>query len=144
MRYGWSLDHAAWERCRIADVQWKKTTLNPLKQDSVPLGPGVYAICARPAVLGSGVLEKLYNVVYVGRAQGGGGLRTRFLAHCHRPSPQLQLAKLCFGAELDYWFLELNTADVASTESMLIDCLGPIVNLVGGVIEARIGEPTSA
>lgn len=144
MRYGWSLEKSDWEACVAYDSEWKKATLNPLRQDLIPTSAGVYAICAPAALLRTGVFENLYNVIYIGRASGAGGLRQRFLTHCNRPAPQLRRAKECFGEELDYWFHQLNEKDVALAESRLIECLGPVVNLVRGVIEARIGEPRPA
>jgi hypothetical protein len=90
------------------------------------------------------MFERLYNVLYIGRARGTSGLRSRFLAHCTRPSPQLRRAKDVFGERLDYWFLELDEDEVDGAESLLIECLGPVVNLVSGVIEAKIGPPRRA
>ena len=144
MRYGWSLEADDWDACRPADTLWHKHTLNALEQDSIPASAGVYAICSRAPKMGDGLLGRLYNVLYVGRAKGAGGLRSRFLAHCHRPSSQLEKAKACFGANLDYWYLEVDEAEVASYESRLIACLGPTVNLMGGAITARIGNPEPA
>jgi hypothetical protein len=144
VKYGWSLDKTVWEACIVAEGEWKKATLDPIKQDSIPPGPGVYAICARPTLRREGVFESLYEIIYVGRAKGAGGLRGRFLTHCNHPSARLQLAKDCFGANLDYWFRELEAEAVAIVESRLIQCLGPIVNQMGGIIEARIREPRPA
>jgi hypothetical protein len=74
-------------------------------------------------------------VVYVGKATA---LKTRFMDHCLHPAPEMQRAKRCFRFQLDFWFIECHPDAIAELESLLIECLGPSVNRVGGAITATI------
>jgi hypothetical protein len=80
-------------------------------------------------------LGKLYNIIYVGRAETA--IRDRFIAHCSMPNPDLRLAKQSFSnRSLDFWYAECRVADVAGIEAALIKCLGPSANSISGTSAA--------
>jgi len=143
LRYGWTLTRQHWESFSVAVAShatsaWRRVALEEVNRDSVPARPGIYAICAKVARSHQGFPPRLDNVVYVGKAAA---LKTRFMDHCRHPAPEMQRAKTCFRFELDFWFIECHAEAIAELESLLIDCLGPSANLVGGAIKARI-RPT--
>ena len=140
MRYGWSLDRGDWERLHLALEAGASGTWHRVKELSLPLElmvptkSGVYLLCARPASLVEGMLDQLYNVVYVGQAQN---LRARFIQHCKSPSPDVARAKGLFGAShIEYWFLQVGIEHLDDAERELIFCLGPSANRVAGRIRA--------
>jgi hypothetical protein len=144
VRYGWSLSTDDWERYQNAEpgvhpMTWRRVCLRDLDQDSVPLGPGIYVICVRPSTKYPLILHDLYDAVYVGKALS---LRKRFIQHCGVSSSEIERAKVCFRTPLDYWYLETDQID--TLESLLIQCLGPSGNVIAGAIQARIGAPQPA
>jgi excinuclease UvrABC nuclease subunit len=103
--------------------------------------PGIYIICAEPAIIFGGLPSPIHDAIYVGQAIS---LRTRFLTHCRNPARRLKMARLCFEDRLKFYFVEADPREVARLESRLIKCFGPPANEIQGVIEAVIGSPRSA
>jgi hypothetical protein len=140
LRYGWTLTRQYWESFTAAFASqatspWRRVHLEDVNRDSVPSCPGIYAICAPVARSHQGFPPRLDNVVYVGKATA---LKARFMNHCRDPTPEMQRAKSCFRFQLDFWFIECRPDAIAELESLLIECLGPSVNRVGGAITATI------
>jgi hypothetical protein len=143
-RNGWTLNKQQWDHLIqiVSGTEWRKSSLDSLYQDDIPTSAGVYAICCGVSYLPSRPFGKLYNVIYIGKAES---LRKRFLDHCMRPKIEIRQAKQCFREILDYWFTSVTPDRVDELESCLIDCLGPPGNLIGGRrILARIGSPRPA
>ncbi len=143
LRYGWTLARKQWESFSEAvgshaTSAWRHVRLDEVNRDTIPPRPGIYAISAPVARSHQGFPPKLDNVVYVGKATT---LSARFMDHCLHPTPELQRAKACFLYELDFWFIECRAEAIAELESLLIDCLGPSVNVISGAILAKI-RPT--
>lgn len=138
MRYGWSLRPADWEA--VAQVlgagPWYKVAFRQIQRRRIPEEPGVYMLGTRPAAAG---LPPLYNAVYVGQATN---LRSRFLQHLQRPSPDVDRAAMCF-PDLEFWFVKSDQMALNRLEAMLIECLGPPANRRAG-IGAKVGEPVPA
>ena len=133
MRYGWSLKQSDWDRVlhAIQGHTWSRCKLRVPDTDRVPEHPGVYVICAQASAELPPVIGRLYNAIYVGRAQSR--LRDRFKAHCNTPSDDLRKAVQCFGpTPLEFWSLVMPPAHVAGLETALIQCLGPSANRISG------------
>lgn len=146
MRHGWTLEKQNWNRLIsiIRGTQWSKTQLDPLYRDSVPDSLGVYVICVTPRMSHNnhGLLNTLYNVIYVGKVDKG-TLHRRFLQHCNQPKADIVKAKRCFGNKLEYWYTEVALEQINDLEARLIDCFGPPANRIRG-ISARLGTPRPA
>ena len=146
MRHGWTLKKHGWDRLHtvIRETQWSKTRLDPLYCDSIPESLGVYAICVTPGMpnLNHGLLNALYNVIYIGKVDRG-TLNRRFLQHCNQPKPDIAMAKRCFGNHLEYWYTEVELNRINELEALLIGCFGPPANRISG-IGARLGVPRPA
>ena len=142
MQHGWTLEKQEWEHLSmVSGTHWSKTKFNSLYRESVPESPGVYAICSEPPAFTQSFIKTLYNIIYVGKSKS---LRRRFLEHCNRPKLEIEMAKHCFGDNLEYWFTEVSLDQIDELEARLIDCFGPPANLVRGHIPARIESPSPA
>jgi hypothetical protein len=120
--------------------------LTPGDKNVVPNGPGVYMVCASPPGYrqlrkkAGDVLKLLYAPVYVGKSKD---LKARFTNHCLNPKSELVQGQKCFEGNLDFWFVQLASAEIHDLETSLIDCFGPPANLIAG-IRARLGKPVPA
>ena len=145
MRHGWTLEKQKWDHLLtvVSGTRWSKTQLNQLYRDSVPKGPGVYAICVklRPPDFNQSLFKALYEIIYVGQSSS---LQSRFLVHCCIPKRGIEQAKECFGDNFEYWYTEVNPDQIDELEIRLIECFGPPANRISGRIPARIGNPRPA
>ena len=143
MQHGWTLEKQEWNMLLpvISQTHWSKTKFDSLYRDSVPGVPGVYTICSGTPDLKQGLFKALYNIIYVGKSNS---LRRRFLEHCNRPKLEIEMARHCFGDNLEYWFTEVSLERIDELEARLIDCFSPSANLVRGHIPARIESPHPA
>ena len=142
MRYGWTLEKQEWLQLSIiSGTRWSKTEFDSRNRGKIPQSSGVYAICSSPPDFTQSLIKALYNIIYVGKSKS---LRRRFLEHCNRPKLEIEMAKHCFGDNLEYWFTEVSLDQIDELEARLIDCFGPPANLVRGHIPARIESPNPA
>lgn len=136
---GWSLNTTVWQEgwTRLGSLTWRQQPLNLDVKNRVPAKSGVYAICAHAAItpVAAGLLTRLYNAIYVGKATN---LRNRFDNHC-RGYGDVRPARLVF-RKLDFWYAE---TDELALEQLLLDTLGPPANRIDS-IAARIGAPANA
>ena len=146
MRNGWTLEKQNWEDLLkvTSSTHWAHTKLDTLYQNSVPEAPGVYAICLKLKTMNFNQppFKDLYEIIYVGRSMAS--VRSRFLKHCSSPQRGVRDAKECFGDNLEYWYTEVNPAQVRELEARLIQCFGPPANLREESIHARTTEPRPA
>ena len=145
MQHGWTLEKQKWDQLLtvVSGTRWAKTQLNQLYRDSVPKGPGVYAICVKlsPPNFNESLFKALYEIIYVGQSNS---LQNRFLVHCRRPDRGIEQAKKCFGDNFEYWYTEVNPNRIDELETRLIECFGPPANRISGRIRAKIGNPRPA
>lgn len=142
MLYGWTLEKQHWDNLLkvMSGTHWSRTKLDPLYQDSVPEGPGVYAICIKLRTMNfnQDPFKDLYEIIYVGKSEDS--VRERFLRHCNKPKRGVKEAKECFGDDLEYWYTEINSNQVQALEAHLIKCFGPPANRKQESIPARTTE----
>ena len=151
MQYGWSLDLATWDLLPerlIASDQWQSVRFSMSDANSIPLVPGVYALCSSPPGLRRSnttsphnLFSILYTALYVGRSEN---LRDRFQQHCQSPSTDVRRIRETFGSSVDFWYCRLPELEISKTEACLIDCFGPPANRIRGTISARIQRPLPA
>ena len=146
MRYGWTLEKQNWENLLtvLSGTSWAHTNLDELYQDSVPEGPGVYAICLKLGTMNFNQIpfKNLYEIIYVGMSESS--VREQFLRHCNRHQRGVRKAKECFGNNLEYWYTEVNRDQVRELEAYLQVCFGPPANLRQESIPARTTKGHSA
>ena len=148
MQHGWSLDRADWDRLPaklVATDRWRSMGFSMSDINSVPIVPGVYAICSSPPVrrrTGSpsphDLFSILYTALYIGRTNN---LRVRFQQHCQDPSTNIRRTRHTFGDSLEFWFCRLSVDELSTTEAYLIECFGPPANQIRGTISATIQRP---
>ena len=108
---GWSLSKDDWQVLTevLANVEWRKTWLNELYQDSVPPSAGIYLLVADEHHLAYRyrLPNGLSSVLYVGRSES---LRDRFKQHAtdsqkleSQRNPLLNACRRAFG-DLRYMF----------------------------------------
>ncbi len=145
MQHGWTLEKRKWDNLLsvVTGTRWSKTQLVSLERDSVPQNRGVYAICVTLKTLNfnQNPFKTLYEIIYVGKSNC---LRRRFLEHCDRAKRGVQMAKGCFGNNLEYWFTIVDANRIDELETRLIECFGPPANLKDRHIPARIGSSKPA
>ena len=140
LRKGWSLEARDWHELErvLPEAVWRRVRFRDLDQDSVPSGPGVYAVCSSPAVRSPAKLAALFpalnTVLYVGQASN---LRQRFLQHLAGTKPEMAAISLCYVASV-FWFTELSPERLNDVEREMINCFGPTANLRRG-LSARPG-----
>ena len=141
MRYGWSLDSALWRQLQasVAQFKWSRVYLERDYQSRVSIGSGIYLICAntKSIPIDGKVMERIYNVLYVGQTKN---LRRRFGEHA-RGHGQVLKSKDIF-RQMDFWYTELDTAQLSDIEQLLIRVFGPPAN--GKYVKAKIGDPVPA
>lgn len=141
MRYGWSLDSVLWRQLqtRVAQFKWNRVYLERDYQSRVSSGSGIYLICAntKSIPIDGKVMERIYNVLYVGQTNN---LRRRFREHAHGHGQVLK-SKDIF-RQMDFWYTELDTAQLSDIEQLLIRVFGPPAN--GKYVKAKIGDPVPA
>ena len=144
MQNGWTLEKEKWN-CLLSVVtgtRWLKTRLVSHEQDSVPPRRGVYAICVKLKTLNftQDPFKALYEIIYVGKSKS---LRRRFKEHCDHAQRGVEMAKKCFGDNLEYWYTEVDLDCIDQLETRLIGCFGPPANRISG-IGGRLGTPRPA
>ena len=151
MQYGWSLDQATWNLLParlMASDRWLSVRFSMADANSVPLVPGVYALCSSPpgrrrsnSSSPHNLFSILYTALYIGRTES---LRNRFQQHCQHPSTEVRRIRETFGNGVDFWYCRLLDQEVFMAEACLIDCFGPPANRIRGTISARIQRPLPA
>ena len=145
MRYGWTLEKHKWDNLieAISGTHWSNTKLDQLYRDSVPKSKGVYVICVKTTNFNQRLFGDLYNVIYVGKVDKR-TLHIRFLEHCNEPKIEIEMARQCFGDNLEYWFTIVELDQIDEIEARLIECFGPPANLKQESIPARTTESRPA
>lgn len=135
---GWTLNRSDWIELdrQFSGKKWKMAKLDDYLKSSVPPISGVYLISG-----GLGEFEALgkpflglRTVVYAGKS---GNLSKRFSDHARGKTTVVQAMRIW--GRLEFWFLEVDQAELATAEKRLIDTLGPPCNANG--VSARIGSP---
>lgn len=155
---GWSLSKDDWQVLTdvLANVEWRKTWLNELYQDSVPPSAGIYLLVADEQNLTHKyrLPNGLSSVLYVGKSDC---LRDRFKQHAtdsqkldSQKNPLLSACRKAFG-DLRYLFAvvpETAKSDqdnwLKVVENALTTVLSPPANRnvpQGPQVTARLGPP---
>lgn len=117
--------------CSVTPAPWEIRKWSWVKychglEQAVPNRSGVYTLAKVKRAFG---LPVSMEIVYVGRSVN---LRRRYREHNHLYEPNPALSQLADKAEgIEFWFLELPGAELASIEQMLIGSLQPGANRIG-------------
>jgi len=141
LEYGWSIDAAPWINFDLFtnlddgySLKWKAKPFDKFYQDNIPVEPGVYMICVKPPP-NPNFPKNLYTPIYIGMASES--IRSRFLYHLGSSAmPKVKKARILYSKHPEqamFHYTKCQAADVATLESILIDCFGPTSNDARGI-----------